>query len=164
MSEELTIRRCNLENVYDREQLFSLLNRYAADPMGQNKQLDVDSDELLNGLRKCPNCHTLFAVSNKRPVGLCIAFQNFSTFEARPLMNIHDLIVDEKYRNKGIAGKLLNEIESIAIAKNCCKLTLEVRDDNIIAQALYKNFNFIETEPRMLFWVKHIWEAKHETN
>jgi len=40
--------------------------------------------------------------------------------------------------------------------RNCSKVTLEVREDNITAQNLYKSIGFGECEPPMKFWVKEI--------
>jgi ribosomal protein S18 acetylase RimI-like enzyme len=38
--------------------------------------------------------------------------------------------------------------------RRCCRITLEVREDNRIAQKLYKSMGFEPTVPEMLYWRK----------
>ena len=53
------------------------------------------------------------------------------------------LVVDEKYRNRGIGTFILQEAIGIAKEKGCKKIILDVDKDNLIAQSLYKKFGFI---------------------
>jgi ribosomal protein S18 acetylase RimI-like enzyme len=66
----------------------------------------------------------------------------FSTFAARLLINIHDLAVIPEYRGRGIGRLLLEAVEAKGHELGCCKLTLEVREDNQRAQRLYDKFGF----------------------
>jgi ribosomal protein S18 acetylase RimI-like enzyme len=75
-------------------------------------------------------------------VGVCVGFIGFSTFEARPLLNIHDLAVLPGQRGRGTGRALLAAAEASARAEDCCKLTLEVQDDNTPARQLYDRFGF----------------------
>ncbi|WP_353123716.1 GNAT family N-acetyltransferase, partial [Dysgonomonas capnocytophagoides] len=84
------------------------------------------------------------------------AFQNFSTFTVSPMINIHDLIVLPAYRGKDIGCLLLKEIINIANDKKCSRITLEVRNDNLVAQNLYKKIGFAEAEPSMYYWRKNL--------
>jgi ribosomal protein S18 acetylase RimI-like enzyme len=86
----------------------------------------------------------LLAFADQRPVGMAICFFGFATFQARPLLNIHDLAVVPDYRGQGIGRALLGEAEKRALGHGCCKLTLEVRDDNRPARALYESFGFTD--------------------
>jgi ribosomal protein S18 acetylase RimI-like enzyme len=36
----------------------------------------------------------------------------------------------------------------------CSKVTLEVRDDNLVAKSLYKSLGFKDSDPPMLYWTK----------
>ena len=76
------------------------------------------------------------------PAGIAVCFFGFSTFRARPLLNVHDLAVMPKYRRQGVGSALLRECENRALRAGCCKLTLEVQDDNLRARALYERFGF----------------------
>jgi ribosomal protein S18 acetylase RimI-like enzyme len=74
-------------------------------------------------------------------------------------LNIHDIFVLKKYRGIGLSQILLKKVEEIAINKGCCKLTLEVLSENIVAQSSYKKFGFAgyELDPEVgkaLFWQK----------
>jgi ribosomal protein S18 acetylase RimI-like enzyme len=66
----------------------------------------------------------------------------FSTFEARPLVNVHDLAVLPEHRGRGVGRALLAGVEQRARARGCCKLTLEVLDTNETARRLYARFGF----------------------
>ena len=76
------------------------------------------------------------------PVGFSICFLGFSTFLARPLLNIHDIFVDLSVRGRGIGAMLLERIEASARELNCCRITLEVREDNRVARGLYRKVGF----------------------
>jgi ribosomal protein S18 acetylase RimI-like enzyme len=157
MIKSLTIERCNLRETKHQDWLFELLNNYSSGAMGQNKEISLTlKDKLIDGLQKCSNAFIFFAIKNNQAIGLVVAFQNFSTFQAKQLMNIHDLIVFEGYRNQGVARELLKVIERVAIENDCCRLTLEVREDNLVAKELYEKIGFTESEPKMLFWSKNI--------
>jgi ribosomal protein S18 acetylase RimI-like enzyme len=75
-------------------------------------------------------------------VAVAVCFVGFSTFVARPLINIHDLAVLPEYRGQGIGRLLLQQVEAKGHELGCCKLTLEVREDNHRAQRLYQRFGF----------------------
>jgi len=53
------------------------------------------------------------------------------------------LVVDKKYRNRGVGTSLLNEAILIAREKKCRNIILDVDNDNEIAKSLYKKFGFI---------------------
>ena len=67
-------------------------------------------------------------------------------------MEIENLFVEEEYRNKKIASKLMSYLVSIAI--ECCvvNITLEVRVSNEIARNLYKKFGFREVALRKFYY------------
>jgi ribosomal protein S18 acetylase RimI-like enzyme len=75
-------------------------------------------------------------------VGIATCFIGFSTFAARPLINIHDLHVTKEHQRRGVAPSLLAAVEKEARDRGCCKLTLEVQENNRPALALYERFGF----------------------
>ena len=120
-----------------------LLNEYAKDLLGFRKELDnTVLENLVSGLEKVSNCIVLLAKTDEKIVGMTICFLGFSTFRARPLINIHDFLVLKEYRNHSIGKKLLQEVELIAKRLHCCKITLEVQEKNSSARKLYNSFNF----------------------
>ena len=98
--------------------------------------------DLVPGLRAHPACHVFLAYRDGVPVGFSICFLGFSTFLARPLLNIHDIFVDLSVRGRGIGAMLLERIEARARELNCCRITLEVREDNRVARGLYRKVGF----------------------
>ncbi len=52
------------------------------------------------------------------------------------------LAVSEPYRKQGIAGKLIQKAEELAIKNGFSRLVLEVELDNLPAQALYRKHGF----------------------
>jgi GNAT superfamily N-acetyltransferase len=108
-----------------------LLDAYASDPMGGAQPLDDDVRErLVPALREHPTTVILLALDGDRPVGIATCFRGFSTFAARPLLNLHDLSVIAEYRGQGVGRKLLAAVEDKARELGCVKVTLEVLEAN----------------------------------
>jgi GNAT superfamily N-acetyltransferase len=125
------------------EAIIQLLNEYAMDPMGDGKPLtETARRDLIPGLRQLPTTVAFLAYHGAAPAGLAICFRGFSTFAARPLLNIHDYYVNPTYRGKGVARGLMVAIERHARAIGCCKLTLEVLENNHRAKAVYSAAGF----------------------
>ena len=130
--------------------------------MGGGTPLPEDTrTRLILELRRRPGVRTLLAFADKRHVGLLTTVEGFSTFAAKPLLNIHDVVVSREYRGQGISTRLLEAAEALALRLGCCKLTLEVLQGNAVAQAAYRSFGFVgyALDPRMgsaLFWEKKL--------
>jgi len=123
---------------------------YAQDPMGNGRDLSEDARRtLIDQLRAHPTTLIFLALHQSEAVGIVTCFVGFSTFAARPLINIHDLHVVKEYRRRGVARLLLEAVETEARGLGCCKLTLEVQENNHPARALYGSFGFVggEYEP-----------------
>ena len=142
--------------------LLELLNEYARHPMGGGRPLPAFTRaKLVNTLRARPDFHGVLARVDGRPAGLILAFEGFSTFACQPLLNLHDVVVTEAQRGKGLAQAMLAHAESLAKELGCCKLTLEVLDGNGPARRAYDRFGFApyELDPdqgKALFWEKKI--------
>ena len=123
--------------------ILEVLDSYARDPLGGGESLSVACRrDLVPELRRRPWIVTLLALKGETPVGLLIALEGFSTFAARPLLNIHDVAVLPEHRGQGIGHALFAEIERLAVKRNCCKLTLEVLENNERAKGLYGRLGF----------------------
>lgn len=143
MDEALTIRRAELDSEADAAAVVAMLDAYARDPMGDGQPLLSDVRErLIPALREHPTTLIWLAFIDKEPVGLLTAFVGFSTFKARPLINIHDAAVLPPARGQGVGRKLLAAVEEHAFQTGCCKLTLEVLENNDRAKGLYESFGF----------------------
>jgi ribosomal protein S18 acetylase RimI-like enzyme len=134
-----------------------LINHYMEDPMGGREPMDNQKQkQLIEGMKNHTSGFVLFACLNNNMVGLVTCFINFSTFNAKLYLNIHDVIVFKNFRGMGIGRKLLEKCISISKQRDYCKITLEVRDDNISAMKLYKSLGFEDNEPVMHFWTKRL--------
>ncbi len=154
---ELNFEFCDFQNQIHREAFISLLNHYMEDPMGDypphqgEKQLQIT-----DALEQHPTAEVLFAKEGNHFIGLTTVFTNLSTFYIKPYFYIHDVVVLNTYRGKGVGQALLDHLIQVAKDRDYCKLTLEVREDNPGAQKAYQNLGFKECEPRMHFWERKI--------
>lgn len=127
----------------DAAALVALLDGYARDPMGGSAPLgDEVREHLAKRLSDHPGAFSLIARSGNEPVGLANCLTGFSTFAARPLVNLHDLYVEKAHRGRGIGAGLFAAIETEAKRRGACKVTLEVLSGNETAQALYTAFGY----------------------
>ncbi|MEM8858618.1 MAG: GNAT family N-acetyltransferase [Chloroflexota bacterium] len=139
-----------------------LLNSYAQDPMGGGEPINSENLRVLpKRLADFPTAFSLIAYVNGQPAGLANCFWGFSTFAAKPLVNIHDFAVRPEFRGIGLSRKLLEAIEAIAQDKGCCKITLEVLSENHVAMAAYRRFGFggYQLTPEVgqaVFWQKKL--------
>ncbi|MBN2803088.1 MAG: GNAT family N-acetyltransferase [Deltaproteobacteria bacterium] len=134
----------------------NIIASYVEDPMGGGTFTEENSDLLIWGLSRHSSSFTLFGIHEGLPAGVAVCFINYSTFKRAPFINIHDLAVLPKYRGLGIGKSLLAAVSIKAMDLECCKVTLEVRQDNKTAQALYKSFGFSPLTPPMDYWSKSI--------
>jgi ribosomal protein S18 acetylase RimI-like enzyme len=143
---QLTVIEADLDNAQHQRAILQLINAYARDPMGDGRDLPpAVRDRLISGLRHHPTALVFLAFHEATAVGVAVCFVGFSTFAAQPLINIHDLAVLPEYRRQGIGRSLLERVEAKGHELGCCKLTLEVREDNYHAQRLYQQCGFGET-------------------
>jgi len=141
------IREADLSDRRDADGIVAVLDSYAVDPIGGGQALAPDVRErVVPALRDHPTSLVLLAFVADEPVGVAVCFFGLSTFRARPLLNIHDLAVLPQHRGQGVGRALLRAAEEHARRKGCCRLTLEVRDDNA-ARALYRRVGFEDSMP-----------------
>jgi len=154
------IQDINLEQ--DGDALLALMHAYATDPMGGCSPLpQTVVDNLIPQLAQRSDYLGIIAFIDECPAGLVNCFEGFSTFTARPLMNIHDVIVAPAYRGIGLSQRMLEVVEQRALEHDCCKLTLEVLSNNTVAQGAYRKFGFAPYQleaaaGQALFWQKTI--------
>lgn len=121
----------------------ALLDHYARDPMGGGTPLgDEARAHLVERLATRPGFVAFLAFDGDRACGLINCFEGFSTFAARPLLNVHDIVVHAAWRGRGVGQALLAAAEEAARQRGCCKLTLEVLANNRTALAAYDRAGF----------------------
>ena len=129
--------------------LVDLLDAYASDPAGGGEGLCDDVKRgLIPAMASRPDAFSVLAWEclsedgGLRPIGLINCFEGFSTFAARPLINVHDVAVLPGYRGRGVAQAMLARVEEEASRRGACKLTLEVLEGNQPAMRLYQREGF----------------------
>jgi ribosomal protein S18 acetylase RimI-like enzyme len=150
------------DNIQQADDLVFLLDAYAKDPMGGGEPLtEYVKENLVAMMAKRSDIFTILCYVNDQPAGLINCIEGFSTFNCKPVMNIHDVTVLEEFRGLKLSTKMLTEVEALASFRGCCKLTLEVLEGNEVAKKSYQKFGFssYELDPKMgkaLFWEKKI--------
>jgi len=139
----IKIVEADLNRTDHQQAVTELVNANAMDPMGNGKPLsDETRSALIPGLRRHPTTIIFLAYENGKAVGIAVCFQGFSTFAARPLINIHDIAINPEYRGQGTGRRLLEAIEQKARKTGCCKVTLEVQENNRRARQVYEAAGF----------------------
>ena len=139
----LRVREADFGDERDAKGIVAVLDSYAGAPVGGGQPLSPEvRQRLIPKLREHPTSLVLLAFVDDEPVGIAVCFFGLSTFRAAPLLNIHDLAVLPQYHGRGVGRALLTAAEDHARRKGCCKLTLEVLDDNTRARELYRRFGF----------------------
>jgi ribosomal protein S18 acetylase RimI-like enzyme len=142
---EVSVRIADLFDETDAHSVIELLDHYAEHPFGLGHRLPDDvRNALLPGLRGTPNTLAFLARAGEVDVGLALCFVGFSSFRAKPLLNIHDLVVHQSIRGQGAGRTLLNAVIHESIRRGFCAVTLEVRRDNAIARRLYSDLGFAD--------------------
>jgi ribosomal protein S18 acetylase RimI-like enzyme len=154
---DVNVEEADLADEVQSESLAEILDSYARGPGGQNAPLSLEARaRLADGLREHSNATVLLAYADRRAVGAAVCVWSFSTFAGRPSVNIHDLAVLPEFRDRGIGRALLAAVEARALARDCCKITLEVHDSNEGAKRLYASVGFGPWDSRTLFLTRKL--------
>jgi ribosomal protein S18 acetylase RimI-like enzyme len=157
MESTIAVRQADLHNAAQAEAVVELLDMYSQNEFGSGRPLpEFVRANLIPGLQAHPGSLVFLAYDDEQPVGLAICFWGFSSFNAKPLVNIHDLAVAPRYRGRGIGQALLEAIEVAARERGGCRITLEVREDNVVAQRLYERMGIVPSQPQSWFWMKKL--------
>ena len=161
------VKPANYHSAEDSKALVFLLNAYALDPMGGGQALSLEaSSHLCADLAQISGAVSFIAwqlpasaaepasgaaaqTSTSlalEPIGLINCFEGYSTFKAKPLLNVHDIAVLPAFRGQGVGQALLQAAQDHAHARGCCKLSLEVLSGNHPALQSYRRFGFAQYE------------------
>lgn len=158
----IEIKQVDYRDSIQSEQLVGLLNDYAKDAMGGGEPLpEYVKNNLAAALQDVPGAVSFICYVEGEPAGFINCIPGFSTFKCKPLLNIHDLAVNKKFRGLGLSQKLLAAAEQTARDRGCCKVTLEVLSGNEVAKSSYRKFGFAdyqldEKAGTALFWQKDL--------
>lgn len=139
----LVIQATDFTDARSTGDFLDLLDHYMRSPTGSGAPMSAELRlRLPEQLRQRATVLSFIAYRDGQAAGLINCVEGFSTFAGRPLLNVHDIIVREEFRRKGIARALLAHAEEVARERGCCKLTLEVLEGNKGARQAYLDFGF----------------------
>ena len=142
-TEGIVVVEADLDRPGHQRAIVELTAAYARDVMGNDGPLpDAVLDALIPGLRAHPTTLVLLASIDADIAGIATCFRGFSTFAARPILNLHDVFVLERHRGRGIGRALVLAAEAAAARRGCAKVTLEVQEHNRRARRLYESVGF----------------------
>ena len=159
---DVVVKEVDYTDSAQMQQLVSLLDQYARDPMGGGEGLKESVKQQLPSAMSARNdLISGIVYCDDEPAGLINCVEGFSTFNANAILNIHDVVVLEPYRGKGLSRRLFEFAEGVARDRGCCKVTLEVLDGNEVAKAAYARFGYGGYElgsdtGQALFWQKKL--------
>lgn len=140
---DIEVRLADLAQQQDRRAVVEMTQVYATDAQGGGRPLDPDvADALAEFLASHPAALIFLAFEGRRPVGIATCALSFSTFRARPILNIHDLAVRPEAQGRGVASLLLDAVRAEAGRRGCCRLSLEVGGTNERARDIYAAWGF----------------------
>ena len=144
--QDVEILKADLDLPSHQAAVLKMMDEYSRDPMGDGQPLSSYAiAHLIEELRKLPTSLIFLAMLDNRPVGIATCFVGLSTFAARRLINISDYFLVPELRGQGIGRRLLERVEKEARLLECCKLTLEVQENNHNAQRVYRAFGFSQS-------------------
>ena len=95
------------------------------------------------------NQNNIFILSHPEPVGYIMARI------IKDELEIISILIDKKFRNKGIGKGLLNKLLKIANKKKIQHIFLEVSIENEMAINIYEKLNFIKIGERKNYYRKN---------
>lgn len=94
-------------------------------------------------LQENPNYILLSALEENHLIGSVLGIICEELYgECKPFLLIEDLIVDHKYRRKGIGKALMTEIEKLALENDCYQILLITHNDRKDVIAFYESLGF----------------------
>ena len=101
-----------------------------------------------------PAFEALIAERDGAPVGLCLFFESFSTWDGRRGVYIQDIYVSEAARGLGLGRRLLAEAAAISRARGGSYLRLSVEAENDRAQTFYQRIGLAWSRSERIYQVR----------
>jgi GNAT superfamily N-acetyltransferase len=144
MSEKQIIRWAEAKDAGQIVRLIKALASYENEPPDSVKV--TEADILRDGFGEPGNTvrrfECLIAEHRGTPVGLCLFFHNYSTWEGRAGIYVEDLFVEEQARGYGLGRILLAALARVALERNCRRIDLSVLHWNPTRE-FYHHLNMI---------------------
>jgi GNAT superfamily N-acetyltransferase len=103
----------------------------------ETSAVEVTESELIrDGFGDEPRFKVFLAEEDGEILGMAFIYDRYSTWKGR-IIHLEDLVVREKYRNKGIGGALYKEVMKYAAEQGVKRVCWEVLDWNKVAIDFY---------------------------
>jgi GNAT superfamily N-acetyltransferase len=119
-------------------ELFSHEREFSPDPDKQREALEAILADRSRG-------RIFVAREGSELVGMASLLYTISTAEGGKAALFEDLIVDPRYRGKGVGGKLVNYVIQQARAEGVLRITLLTDLENDTALGLYRKLGFVDS-------------------
>ncbi len=123
-------------------------------------KMDRSIRDYIKWLRKRAPEGFLVAFVDGEPVGFIAVDYNWIDYPSEPIGEIHELVVNPEFQNRGIGKRLLLAGLDVLQRKGHKKFKLWVGKKNTKAQSLYKRFGFREEEHRNN-WIRMVKEVNN---
>ena len=131
--DNINVRQGVLSDLDELEMLFDKYRQF----QGQESDL-LAARRFLQERLDHGECVLFMAHALDVPVGFAQLYPSFSSVSLARVFILNDLFVDEAGRRKGVASRLLAEVERYAWSLSAARVTLNVARDNGQGQALYE--------------------------
>ena len=133
--DQMTIREANSQDMPSVLRLIKELARFENEP----EIVEVSVDDLINdGFKNNPAFKVYVAEVEERIVGMALFYERYSTWKGKAI-HLEDLIVEEKFRGKGIGNALYSQVLKYAYEFNFKRVAWEVLDWNTPAIDFYQS-------------------------
>ena len=103
--------------------------------------------------------HTWNIINNQKDILLPFDFIGYALFfknDSEQLLELHKIVIDSKFRGRGLAFDFLSQILNDYKKLNYRKIFLEVSEQNLPAINLYKKLNFKIIQVRKKYYQNNI--------
>jgi len=159
MSENQNIRWAEPKDAAHMVRPIQALAAYENEPAHSVKvtEADIRRDGVCKPETSARRFECLIAEHGSRPVGLCLFFHNYSTWEGCAGIYVEDLFVEEQARSLGLGRAIMGNLSRIAQERNCNRIDLSVLEWNPNTGVLSSN----QVDPHERMAVLSHGESRH---
>ena len=142
--------RVHPATIEDCDILYAFIEELAKS-LNLSHKMQSHPDELRrDGFGQEPKFEAIIASYMNQPVGIALYFFTYSSWAARSVLNLHDIIVSKQFRGKGVGRHLIAYLANKAKQKACCRIDLEVRCYNQ-ARKFYEKLGFKQDTSNLIY-------------
>lgn len=138
------LRLLNLTNIDDQALFRRFVNSISMDMEG-GEGVPVSEEAMAKSIRlfsETPTAYSFVGEADGKAVSLINAFKIISSWKGVFRLNLHDLVVDSRYRGQGYGKATLHALDDWCLQNNIPQQTLEASAENEGAIALYEKMGF----------------------